>query len=88
MNELSARDETQVSGTGDYEMTNRVRAAHSVRSGEEKSRRSCDVRRMRAAIEHGGLEKAYTVSSRTTIPLISLEIDELAVCRIICPWRI
>ena len=46
MNELSARDETQVSGTGDYEMTNRVRATHSAQSGEEKSRRNCDFSRM------------------------------------------
>ena len=73
MNELSAPRQTQVSGTGDFEVSNGVRATHSDWNGstievKEQSRRSSDFStRMRAAIALGGLEKTYTVSCHTTI---------------------
>ena len=44
---------------------------------EEQSRKSCDFGKMRVAIALGVLGKAYTVSSRTTVALIWLEIDGL-----------
>ena len=74
MNELSAPRRTQVSGTGSYEVT-KLRQSNTFSSeqldeAEEKTRRSCDFSRMRAVIAHGGLEKAYTVRSRTTVTLI------------------
>ena len=80
MNELSAPRPTQVSGTGDYEVISCVRATCSARSGSTRLRISQGEAATLVECELGllrSLEKAYTVSSRTTVVFIQLEIDRL-----------